>query len=157
MQSGWYSRFREGNRGQTSNLYILHFPVAEEVSEETAVSDKIVQTEQAKFRLFLLFSYNPAFRSVLRWQNYLYSHRSLDLYDNPAVPPSHILRQFFNIVHYAPYKARIVDRGVKKFSGRNIKIGVSIFSLFLSAYCITISSSNAQIFLPSSHIPIGCN
>lgn len=42
------SRFREGNRGQTSNLYILHFPVAEEVSEETAVSDKIVQTEQAE-------------------------------------------------------------------------------------------------------------
>lgn len=40
------SRFREGNRGQTSNLYILRFPVAEEVSEETAVSDKNVQIEQ---------------------------------------------------------------------------------------------------------------
>lgn len=40
------SRFREGNRGQTSNLYIIHFPVAEEVSEETAVSDKNVQIEQ---------------------------------------------------------------------------------------------------------------
>lgn len=34
------SRFREGNRGQTSNLYIIHFPVAEEVS------DKSVQIEQ---------------------------------------------------------------------------------------------------------------
>ena len=40
------SRFREGNRGQTSNLYILHFPVAKGVSEETTVSDKNLQTEQ---------------------------------------------------------------------------------------------------------------
>lgn len=46
------SRFREGNRGQTSNLYILHFPVAKGVSEEITVSDKRsdknVQTEQAE-------------------------------------------------------------------------------------------------------------
>lgn len=42
------SRFREGNRGQTSNLYIIHFPVAKGVSEEIAASDKNVQTERVE-------------------------------------------------------------------------------------------------------------
>lgn len=46
------SRFRKGNRGQTSNLYTLHFPMSKGASEEIAASDKKsdgnVQTERVE-------------------------------------------------------------------------------------------------------------
>lgn len=41
------SRFREGNRGQTSNLYTLHFPEEKGAVEKAAVSEKLGPMEQA--------------------------------------------------------------------------------------------------------------
>lgn len=42
------SRFREGNRGQTSNLYTLHFPEKENINmpEGIVALEKLVQNEQ---------------------------------------------------------------------------------------------------------------
>ena len=40
------SRFREGNRGQTSNLYTLHFPEEEGVLEQTVMPEKDAQMGQ---------------------------------------------------------------------------------------------------------------
>lgn len=42
------SRFREGNRGQTSNLYTLYFPEEESKPEKVVVSKELVQMEQSK-------------------------------------------------------------------------------------------------------------
>lgn len=40
------SRFREGNRGQTSNLYTLHFPEKENTQERAAVQEKSKQLQK---------------------------------------------------------------------------------------------------------------
>lgn len=42
------SRFREGNRGQTSNLYTLHFSEEESVLEQTVMPENDTQMEQSE-------------------------------------------------------------------------------------------------------------
>lgn len=42
------NRFRKGNKGQTSNLYTLHFPEKEKMPEETGESEHLVQAKQSE-------------------------------------------------------------------------------------------------------------
>lgn len=49
VESGYVtkeSRFHDGNRGQTSNLYTLHFPEKENMVDRVVIPKKLVQMEQ---------------------------------------------------------------------------------------------------------------